>query len=415
MYSILEKSQKKIDAIVRKYALKALRVLTADFGLRKRTNRIHRRSHPGGFSCYMLTKDAIYQFSNWRQSKVKKNTVRGYDRELRNFCLFLRNPEIENITLSDVMEYLNGMADLGWDRNSFVGKCMALRKFFEFYRLQGYKVIDEELIPIPDKVMKLPRVASDEQFDQLIAVIPKDSNDPRHIRNLAIIGMLWDTGARNGEICSIDVNDLDLTEMRTIIRTEKAKSRRPFREIFWTKSTNDYLMRWIEKRKHLEKQVKFDEPEALFVSATSSKYGQRFSIKGLGEMLRRYCNKAEMPYMNAHSFRHHRGHHIIKSGGSTSDVMNILGHSSVQSTTIYTMMRGKELEERARLFLGDNKDRFAEKQTDPGFGKALQGFMAFVQNQNKDDGSVTAENLEQQANYFAQQFKGKVPYPHYAS
>ncbi|OGI35670.1 MAG: hypothetical protein A2259_01380 [Candidatus Moranbacteria bacterium RIFOXYA2_FULL_43_15] len=363
----------------------------------------------------MLIKDAIIQFSNWRQFKVKINTVRGYERELRNFCLFLRNPEIENITLGDVMEYLNGMADLGWDRNSFVGKCMALRKFFEFYRLQGYKVIDEELIPIPDKVMKLPRVANDEQFDQLISIIPKDSNDPRHIRNLAIIGMLWDTGARNGEICSIDKNDLDLKEMRAIIRTEKAKSRRPFREIFWTESTNDYLIRWLEKRNHLDSNVKFDEPEALFVSATSSKYGQRFSVRGLGEMLRRYCNKAKMPYMNAHSFRHHRGHHIIKSGGSTSDVMNILGHSSVQSTTIYTMMRGKELEERARLFLGDNKDRFAEKQTDPGFGKALQGFMAFVQNQNKDNGSVTAENLEQQANYFAQQFKGKVPYPHYAS
>jgi hypothetical protein len=38
---------------------------------------------------YMLTKDAINQFSNWRQFKVKKTTVRGYDRELRNFCLFL--------------------------------------------------------------------------------------------------------------------------------------------------------------------------------------------------------------------------------------------------------------------------------------------------------------------------------------
>ncbi len=53
--------------------------------------------------------------------------MRGYDRELRNFCLFLRNPDIEQITLGNVMEHLNGMADLGWDRNSFVGKCMALR------------------------------------------------------------------------------------------------------------------------------------------------------------------------------------------------------------------------------------------------------------------------------------------------
>lgn len=389
----------------------------AFFCRRMQMYRIRHESHLGEFLWYMLTKDAIYQFSNWRQFKVKKETVRGYDRELRNFCLFLRNPEIENITLSDVMEYLNGMAELGWDRNSFVGKCMALRKFFEFYRLQGYKVIDEELIPIPDKVMKLPRVANNEQFNQLISVIPKDSNDPRHIRNLAIIGLLWDTGARNGEICSIDMNELDLKEMRTIIRTEKAKSRRPFREIFWTKTTNDYLERWIEKRKHLEKQVKFDEPNALFVSVTSVKYGQRFSIRGLGEMLRRYCNKAQMPYMNAHSFRHHRGHHIIKSGGSTSDVMNILGHSSVQSTTIYTMMRGKELEDRARLFLGDNKDRFAEKQSDPGFGDALKGFMTFVQNTNQGKETLNVEDLKRQTESFIERIniRGKVPYPQYAS
>ena len=408
--------RKKI-ASIGYFSVAILQTLSEAFFCRQtETNRIHHK-HPGGFTCYMLTKDAIYQFSNWRQFKVKINTVRGYDRELRNFCLFLRNPEIENITLSDVMEYLNGMAELGWDRNSFVGKCMALRKFFEFFRLQGYKVIDEELIPIPDKVMKLPRVANDEQFNQLISVIPKDSNDPRHIRNLAIIGLLWDTGARNGEICSIDMNELDLKEMRTIIRTEKAKSRRPFREIFWTKTTNDYLERWIEKRKHLEKQVKFDEPNALFVSVTSVKYGQRFSIKGLGEMLRRYCNKAQMPYMNAHSFRHHRGHHIIKSGGSTSDVMNILGHSSVQSTTIYTMMRGKELEDRARLFLGDNKDRFAERQSDPGFGDALKGFITFVQNTNQGKETVNVEEIRRQTESFIERIniRGKVPYPQYAS
>lgn len=342
------------------------------------------KSHHDEFSCHMLTKEAIIQFSNWRQFKVKKQTVRGYDRELRNFCLFLRNPEIENIALNDVMEYLNGMADLGWDRNSFVGKCMALRKFFEFYRLQGYKVVDEELIPIPDREMKLPRVANDEQFDQLISIIPKESNDPRHIRNLAIIGLLWDTGARNGEICSLNVEDLDLKEMRAVIKTEKAKTRRPFREIFWTESTNEYLINWLKKRKHLDGAVKFAEPDALFISATSSKYGQRFSIKGLGEMLRRYCNRAKMPYMNAHSFRHHRGHHIIASGGSTSDVMNILGHSSVQSTTIYTMMRGKELEQRARLFLDNNKgDRFPEQERDRGFSDALKGMEAFVRNDNR--------------------------------
>jgi hypothetical protein len=64
--------------------------------------------------------------------------------------------------------------------------------------------------------------------------------------------------------------------------------------------------------------------------------------------------------------------------------MNILGHSSVQSTTIYTMMRGKELEQRARLFLDNNKgDRFPEQERDRGFSDALKGMEAFVRNDNR--------------------------------
>ena len=75
--------------------------------------------------------------------------------------------------------------------------------------------------------------------------------------------------------------------------------------------------------------------------------------KGLAEILRRYSNRAEIPYMNAHSFRHHMGHDIISQGGSAADVMNILGHASLSSSSIYTMMTGKELEDRYNVF----KDR----------------------------------------------------------
>ncbi|MDD5590052.1 MAG: site-specific integrase [Candidatus Portnoybacteria bacterium] len=250
------------------------------------------------------------------------------------------------------MEYLNGMLEMGWDHNSFVGKSMALRKFFEFYRLQNYQVLNEELIPIPHAEHKIPRIADEQAFKKLVGVIPTETNDPRHIRNMAIINLLWDTGARNGEILSLNVSDLDLERKRAIIKTEKSKGRRPIREIFWTQTTNDYIWSWLKKREHLAKTIKIEEPEALFISATSWRVGQRFTIKGVGEMLRRYSNKADIPYMNAHSFRHHMGHDIIKKGGSTADVMNILGHASVQSTTIYTMMTDRELETRYRQFKG---------------------------------------------------------------
>jgi len=304
----------------------------------------------------MQFKEAIDQFSDWRRFKVKKQTVKGYDQTLRQFCLYLRNPQIEDISIHHVMDYLNGMKELGWDQNSFVGKCMALRKFFEFYRLQNYAVLDENLIPIPSKEHKLPRVANEANYRKLVQSVPVNTNDGRHIRNLAIVNLLWDTGARNGEILSLDVADLDMERRRAVINTEKSKGRRPFREIFWTTDTHGNLLQWIKKREQLQKRMKFDDPDALFVSICSGPQetaGRRFSIKGVGEMLRRYSNKAKLPYMNAHSFRHRMGHHIIKSGGSSADVMNILGHSSVQSSTIYTMMTDHELEKRYRGFMND--------------------------------------------------------------
>jgi len=295
----------------------------------------------------MRFSDAIPKFTTWRTFKVKPGTVRGYDRELRNFCLFLRNPEIENISVSDVMEYLNGMQFLGWERNSFITKCTALRKFFEFFRLQGFKVLDQNLIPLPAKEFRIPRVATEESYKKLLAVIPRN-NDPRHIRNRAIVNLLWDTGARNGEVVSLNVEDVDRSRMRAVIKTEKSRGRRPLREIFWTHDTNENLGKWLERRGGMPSK----DPEALFICASSWNVGERLTIKGVGEMLRRYCNRAKVPYMNAHSFRHHMGHDVIKKGGSSSDVMNILGHSTLASSTVYTMMTDKELEERYRKFKG---------------------------------------------------------------
>lgn len=292
----------------------------------------------------MRFSDAIKKFSAWRLFKVKTNTVKGYDKELRTFCLFLRDPELEDIAIGDVMDYLNGMQALGWNPNSFITKCMALRKFFEFYRLQGHRVLNEDLIPIPRKQYQIPRVASEENYRKLLAVIPA-TNIPRHMRNRAILKLLWDSGARNGEIVSLDVGDLDCNRMRAVIQTEKSRGRRPIREIFWTHDTNESLGRWVEGLAKIQPR----DPEALFISTGSTNCGLRFTIKGVGEMLRRYSNRAKLPYLNPHSFRHHLGHEIVKRGGSAADVMNILGHATLSSSSIYTMMTDKELEERYRL------------------------------------------------------------------
>lgn len=171
----------------------------------------------------MIMSEAIQKFSDWRRMKVKINTVVHYQNELRRLCLFLKNPEIETITLAQVMEFLRLMRDVGYEQNTLIPITMAFRKFFEFWRLQGYKVLDEELIPVARKEYNVPRVANEENYKQLLTAIPKDTKDPRHIRNLAIVGLLWDTGARNGEICALNIDQLDLNGRKAVIKTEKSR------------------------------------------------------------------------------------------------------------------------------------------------------------------------------------------------
>lgn len=302
----------------------------------------------------MLLLDAFQQFISWKQLNVNISTTKGYGLVLKQFCLFMRNTHIEQVSVMDISQWFNLMTDLEWDRNSFIPKAIALRKFFEFFKHQNYNVLDPWLIPVPDKQYKLPRVANEESYQKLLNVIPQN-NDPRHIRNRAIITMLWDTGARNGEVLALNLEDLDLNNRRAVIHTEKNRGSRPFRELFWSEQTNVYLGQWIDKREYLKSKMTIHDGNALFISIMSSglhdRQGYRFNIKGSGEMLRRYALRAGIPYMNAHSFRHRKGHSIIEQGGSSADVMNVLGHASVASSSIYTMMRGKELESRARMFM----------------------------------------------------------------
>lgn len=283
----------------------------------------------------MKLNEAIDKFTNWRQFKVCGETVKRYDKVLRIFCLCLHNPDIEKIKVEQVVGYLEELKKLGWKRNGINIVCIGLRKFFEFWEMQGYHVIKAELVPILKKEFKLPRIASEENYEILLNQFPINSNDPHHIRNRAIVMLLWDTGARNGEVLSLDIDDLDLQNRKAIIKTEKSRGRRPIREIFWKENTNRAIKQWIEKRKYLMNIMEFQNKDALFISiATCNKSirGGRLKVTGLAEILRTASNRAGIPTLNAHSMRHFMGRSIIEQGGSNSDVSNILGHSSMDSS-----------------------------------------------------------------------------------
>ena len=289
--------------------------------------------------------EAIKQFEEWKGYSVKSNTLKGYNMLLRQFAIFMRNCDLEEVKLEHIGEFFSLLQLAGHNKNSFIPRAVALRKLFEYYLHQNFHVIDPWLIPLPRAEYSMPRVANEVAYSKLLNIIP-ENNDPRHIRNRAIIKLLWDTGARIGEVLDLNVSDINFEEKKAVIKTEKARTNRPIRELFWTGEAQVSLNEWLKKREHLKTKMMFSDPEALFISVMQGQYntsGRRFTRRGAGEMLRRYCVRGGIEYLNAHSFRHHMGHDLAIKGANNSVISSILGHSSLQSSFVYTQLHNKEL------------------------------------------------------------------------
>ncbi len=327
----------------------------------------------------MKLSQAIEEFKNWRGFKVTGQTVVRYDSALRIFTLVMGDPEIDQIQIHHILHYMKEMERLGWKRNGINIVALALRKMFEFYNLRGFNCINESLIPLQKKEFNIPRVANDADFKKLVKAIPLDSN-PNNIRNLALIHMVWDTWARTGEIISLDEDELQFNKDLSgsaMIKTEKSRGKRPIREIFWTPRTGKYLKAWLKKKNQIQKFMTFDDPGALFISIRKcGQYdvsGKRMTNRGVCEVFRTISNRAGLPSIfNAHSARHYGGRKIIKEGGASADVTNILGHSNLESSQFYTMMWGNDLKERWNLF----QNNYANPKQDKGrLNKNLKSIM----------------------------------------
>jgi len=296
----------------------------------------------------MALLDAVDSYLFWKSQQVKDTTTAGYKRILSHFCIGLQNKKLGEVYWQDVTGYLDMLRQAGYKQNTLIPIVVAIRNLFQFFKRLEPSILDVDMIPIPHKEYNVPTILQDETYSKLLEGIP-ENNDARNVRNAAMIRMLHDTGARIGEILALDL--VDIHYCKAIIRTEKNRGSRPFREIYWSGETQIYLDRWIAKKAHLARKNDKYKGKELFCSCVGGKSGQRLTISGAGEALRRLGVSLNLPRINAHSFRHKVGRDIIKRGGSAVDVMNILGHASLDSSTIYTQMYGQEVEERYRKVL----------------------------------------------------------------
>ena len=269
---------------------------------------------------------------------LSKNTISNYKRDLQNFLNFLGAQEFSNdsLTHSKMNEYLAFMRKRGLAEASIARSIVVLRNYAAFSEKEYGK--DNQLRDFqPPKVPKrLPKALSVQTITSIIDSIAMDS--PIDIRDRAILEILYSTGARISEMVDLKLKDLNnLSENQTIRLFGKGSKERVVpvgRKAI--EMIDSYLVR---ARPNL---LKGKRVEALLLNSR----GEKISRQIVWQIIQDRAQRAGInEHLTPHTFRHSFATHLLDGGADIRVVQELLGHSNVATTQIYTLVTLEKLRE----------------------------------------------------------------------
>lgn len=263
------------------------------------------------------------------------NTLAAYRRDLVKFTNGLKKKGIgkpEAVRSEDIIQFLETSKKQGISVNSLARYLVSLRMFFRYLVAEGRLKKDvTSLLEAPKLFKRIPSILNYQMIEKLLAA--PDLSNPLGIRDKAILEVLYATGARVSEVTFLKLNDvnLDLGYLRCFGKGNKERIV-PLAEVS-IKSIRQYLNKVRpELVLHLQKK---NQPgtDCLFVD----RWGKSLRRETLWKMVRRYARLAGLQgRVYPHILRHSFATHLLEGGADIRYVQEMLGHSLVSTTQIYT-------------------------------------------------------------------------------
>lgn len=262
---------------------------------------------------------------------LSKNTVAAYRRDLSKFLHFLgvTSTEIGSASTSSIVEFSAELRRLGLSDSSIARHIVAIRSLYSFLaKDQGISDIAKEINPpkIPKRLPKSLTIAEVE------ALINSNTDDVSGIRNRALIELLYATGARVSEIVQLDSADLSHGEGTLTVKVHGKGGKERLVPVgkFAQHALAQYLTR---SRPSL---VKKNSENALFLNENR---GTRLSRQSAWNIVMSSATRAGLERkISPHALRHSFATHLLDGGADIRVVQELLGHSSVTTTQIYTLI-----------------------------------------------------------------------------
>ncbi|MBS9338095.1 site-specific tyrosine recombinase XerD [Fructobacillus sp. M2-14] len=259
---------------------------------------------------------------------LSKNTITAYHQDLLTFTKFLekKHKKLQDVDHLLVLTFLNELRSLGRANSSVARMVTTLRKCFAYLKKEGMVAHDPmQTIKPPKKAQHLPAVLTVEEVDTLLDL--PDVTKPLGLRNKALLELMYATGLRVSELVGLTLADLhlDLALIQTIGKGDKERII-PVGEV-----AIDWLKRYLrDSRPFLLKGQKSDQ---IFLND----HGRSLSRQGVWQIIKKLVEQAGIKKdVSPHTLRHSFATHILENGADLRIVQELLGHSDISTTQIYT-------------------------------------------------------------------------------
>lgn len=268
---------------------------------------------------------------------LSKNTCLAYKDDLSNFGHYLASKNISRIrdvSGEKIRDHLFYLKQKGFSTSSLSRHLSSLRSFFRFLVREGHLQKNPALgTELPHKSLRLPKCLTEQEIEQILAM--PDASKPPGIRDLAILELLYGTGMRISELLDLKEEDLSINAGYVRCFGKGGKER----ILPLGKCAAETLKKYLLKSRPVLAKRTSHSP-ALFLNLR----GGKLTRQGFWKILRAYALKAGIRKpLTPHVFRHSFATHLLERGADLRVVQELLGHSSISTTQIYTEVSRKRL------------------------------------------------------------------------
>ena len=284
-------------------------------------------------------KALIQEFSDYLRIEKRNSphTVSAYRRDLSRFSAEFAGQKVDSVTTANIRDFLISLREQGLSPASVARSLSSIKSFFK-YLCQDKQFQDNpaEILETPKRWRKLPDVLSSEDVDNLLKC--PDLESVLGLRDKAMLEILYASGLRVSELINLQVSQLDMQVgyLRTLGKGSKERIV-PIGAMA-KRAVENYI---LNSRPALVSTRKDGgKPEELFVT----RRGRGMTRQGFWKLLKGYVTQANIrTSVSPHTLRHAFATHLLERGADLRSVQQMLGHSDISTTQIYTHILGKRM------------------------------------------------------------------------